>query len=491
MTAPRRGTFTGTSARLSAALTSVLGLFGVALFIAFSTFERLGAAETEVAELEDAKHAGHAVAAAIREQYIHQAHTIITWDRSHLDHYEEAAKNTRAATRRLQEMARSDEHRSRTLEIARLVAEVDEAFKTRIIPGVDANDRAAVNRGHEATERLVGKVVQMSEGLNRELERFSLEARQRERAMRESARLAVSGCFVLAIALAAILGFVLIRSIRGRLERLRQGAASIAKGDLSTRIRLGGDDEFSDLAETFNQMAADLERHQDAAVRSQKLATVGQIAAGVAHEINNPLGVILGYVKLMRKNPALMEQAGEEIRIVEDEAHQCQLIVRELLDLARPPQFEGAPLNLFDLVRDSVERLGEAGRPTAGIELDCSGAPLVRGDSTQLREVIANLLNNAIEAGSERVEVNVLAHDGTVRLEVADTGAGMENAVRERAFDPFFTTKPRGTGLGLAISQAIVHAHGGEIAIDSAPGAGTRIRIELPRAGKAAAEGHA
>ncbi|MDP1602638.1 MAG: HAMP domain-containing protein, partial [Legionella sp.] len=295
-----RGIFSGTSARLTAAFMAVLALFGVALWIALSTFQRLGVAEAEVAELEDAKHAGHAVAAAIREQYIHQAHTIITWDRSHLGHYEDAARNTRAATRRLQEMAQSDEHRTRTLEIARLVAQVDEAFKTRVLPGVDANDKGAVARGHDETERLVGKVVQMSEGLNRELERFSMEARERERGMRERARLAFIGCFALAIALAALLGFVMIRSIRTRLGRLREGAANIARGDLSTQIRLEGSDEFSDLADAFNQMAADLQRHQDSAVRSQKLATVGQVAAGVAHEINNPLGVILGYLKLMR-----------------------------------------------------------------------------------------------------------------------------------------------------------------------------------------------
>lgn len=480
MVSRARGTLSGTSARLSAAFVAVLALFGAALWTALWTFERLGAAEQEVAELEDAKHAGHAVAAAIREQYIHQAHTIINWDRSHLAHYEDAAKSTRTATRQLQEMARREEHRQRTLEIARLVGEVDEVFKARVIPGIDANDRDAVRRGHEATERQVGKVVALSEGLNRELERFSMEARARERTMRERARWAIIGCFVLAIGVAGILGFVMVHSIRSRLERLGAGATDLAKGDLSTRIRLEGDDEFSDLADAFNKMAEDLRAHQDAAVRSQKLATVGQIAAGVAHEINNPLGVILGYLKLMRRNEDLTRLAGEELRIVEDEAHQCQRIVRELLDLARPPQFERAPLNLFELVREAVDRLAEAGAVTRGIEVECAGAPLVRGDATQLREVVANLLNNALEAGSERVEIHVEGDQSTVTLQVRDTGAGMDGTAREHAFDPFFTTKPRGTGLGLSISQAIVHAHGGQITIDSAADAGTCVRVELP-----------
>ncbi|MBK7580135.1 MAG: HAMP domain-containing protein [Myxococcales bacterium] len=271
----------------------------------------------------------------------------------------------------------------------------------------------------------------------------------------------------------------MIRSIRTA-SGSREGAAHIARGDLSTQIRLEGSDEFSDLADAFNQMAADLQRHQDSAVRSQKLATVGQVVAGVAHEINNPLGVILGYLKLMRKNATLTELAGEELRIVEDEAHQCQRIVRELLDLARPPRFEGYPVDLGELVKESVERLGESKRGAAGVEVECSGVSLVRGDQTQLREVVANLLINAMEAGGEHVEVHVVGRNGGVQLEVSDTGVGMDAAVRERAFEPFFTTKPRGTGLGLAVTQAIVHAHGGEISIDSNEGHGTRVRVDLP-----------
>ncbi|MBK7583219.1 MAG: HAMP domain-containing protein [Myxococcales bacterium] len=477
-----RGTVSGTSARLSAASVAVLALFAVALWVALSTFEHLGAAETEVAELEDTKHAGHAVAAMIREQYIHQAHTIIARDHSHLIHYEVAVQNTRAATLRLQEFARGDDQRERTREIARLVTEMNRIFKSDVVPTVGSKDTAAVRRGHDEITRIVVKVVAVSEGLNEELERFSMEARARERGMRDRARSVFIGCFVLAIAVAGVLGYVMLRSIRGRLARLHEGAANIARGDLSTRIQIEGGDEFTDLAEAFNRMAADVRRHQDDAVRSQKLAAVGQVAAGVAHEINNPLGVMLGYLKLIRRNSELTALAGEELRIVEDEAQQCQRIVRQLLDLARPPRFDGVPVDLSLLVKESVERLSESTAGHTGVEFACAGAPLVRGDQTQLREVLANLLNNAREAGADRVDVQLSNRDGRVCLDVRDAGPGMDDAVRERVFEPFFTTKDRGTGLGLAITQAIIHAHGGDIAIESERGLGTRVHIDLPEA---------
>jgi signal transduction histidine kinase len=393
----------------------------------------------------------------------------------------------------LEGMTRTPEQRERALKIGRLVDKVDETFRVKVVPALTDNGRTpgcghcncehspSVRSAHDEIKRVVTEVVETSEGLNRDLERLSRVARERERALRRSARLWLISCFALAIALAALLGFTLTRSIRSRLERLREGAAGIAAGDLSTRIAVAGADEFADLAGTFNQMAADLQRHQGELVRSQKLATVGQIAAGVAHEINNPLGVILGYTKLMRKNPELGKLAGEELGIVEDEAHQCQRIVRELLDLARPPRFASGPIDLGNLVRDAVDRLAEASTAdSVKLEVITSGPTPIFADDAQLREVVSNLVSNAIEAGSKTVTARVTAEGGLAILEVADTGSGMTAEVVSSAFDPFFTTKPRGTGLGLAIVQAIVQAHGGEIRIESTPGSGTRVRVELP-----------
>src|SRR5262249_17860576 len=152
--------------------------------------------------------------------------------------------------------------------------------------------------------------------LNDALERRSNAARTRAEELRAQARFATIACFALAIALAAGLGLWLTRTIVRRVESLRQGARRVGSGDLAARIDLPGNDEFSELAASFNQMAASLANEQAALVRSQKLASIGQVAAGVAHELNNPLSVILGYTKLLRAHPG---PHAEDLAIIDDE----------------------------------------------------------------------------------------------------------------------------------------------------------------------------
>lgn len=197
------------------------------------------------------------------------------------------------------------------------------------------NDRAEVQRLHDQTEALVNRVVALNEELNRDLERRSDEARRAQAALLSRARAVQLACFALALLIGAGVGFVTVRSILRRLSALRAGAREIATGNLAARIAEHGGDELSELAGAFNRMAADLAHHQDALVRSQKLAAIGQVAAGVAHEINNPLGVILGYAKLLSRGGGA--DPNEGLGIIEDEARQCQRIVQGLLDLARPP----------------------------------------------------------------------------------------------------------------------------------------------------------
>jgi signal transduction histidine kinase len=191
--------------------------------------------------------------------------------------------------------------------------------------------------------------------------------------------------------------------------------------------------------------------------------------------------VILGYVKILKREPSLAER--EELQIIEDEVHQCRRIVQELLDLARPPRLEIAPVDLGEIARDTVARLTEAGR-LEGITVEgpAEDAPgiVVAADEARIRQVVQNIVVNAVEAGTARITLEARLGDGGGLLVVADEGPGMPPEVQARAFDPFFTTKPRGTGLGLAIAQAIIDAHGGRIEIASRPREGTRVSLWLP-----------
>jgi two-component system NtrC family sensor kinase len=282
----------------------ILGLFAVALTVTLLTLNEIAEMGSRVVEIDQAKHAGHHAAALVREQYIHQAHTIINWNLLHLDHYEEVARVTRERTDRLQQLALTPEEKAHADEVVRLAALNDATFRRDAVPAIQRHDRSHARGLNEKLEAYVERVVRLNEALNAMLERRSVSVLKRADALREQARSVILWCFGLAIAASVALGFLLTRSILKPLAELRKGVLNIAQGNLSTRIRLTGRNEFAELASRFNQMAIDLAQHQNELVRSQKLASIGQIAAGVAHEINNPLGVILGYMKLMLKEPS-------------------------------------------------------------------------------------------------------------------------------------------------------------------------------------------
>jgi two-component system, NtrC family, sensor kinase len=470
-----------TAFRLGAAFAAVLALFGAALVVMLWALGRLAQAEDELARLDHAKHAGHNVAAQLREQYIHQAQTIIVEDASHLPRYEEATKAVRAATRGLVGLAATDEEKRRAAEIARLAEVSDIEFRSGVAEALGHHDGAALRQLHEQSERNVNEVVRKTDELNAIFEARSAAALAENNVLRRQVRLVTLACFGLAIVVAAVVGLLLMRSIVRPIAALRAGAERVGAGDLDVVISVSGRDELAALAAAFNRMTSDLTRHQEALVRSQKLASIGQVAAGVAHEINNPLGVMLGYLKLLRRDPALTGR--EELGIIEDEAHQCQRIVRELLDLARPQRLELAAVDLTELARDAALRLAESER-LSGVEV-CpppagAAAVVVRADDTRLRQVVNNVVMNAVEAGARRITLENRTHDSVAALVIGDDGPGMSPEVRERVFDPFFTTKPTGTGMGLAIAGAIIDAHAGRIEIDASPGAGTAVTMWLP-----------
>lgn len=476
-----RGRF-GLGTRLGTSFGAILAVIAFALVVVLHSLAQMAEADREVITVDRAKHAGHHVAALVREQYIHQAHTIIEGNRSHLDHYRDIAKTTRTTSENLASLARTPRERALALEIALLVRKNHDDFMAETLPAIDRGEKDMVVRLHAETELVVGRVGKLVKELNTELEGRADVALAHAETQRQRVKLVTIGAFGVATLLAALLSIMTMRSIAPRLAALREGARRLGDGDLSQRIALAGDDELTDLARSFDDMAKRLDAHQKALVQSQKLASLGRLCAGVAHEINGPLGIILGYAKVIRKQGA----DDEALRAIEDEAKQCQRIVQALLDMSRRerPRFE--PVDLVQLAREGVERLratGALGDREVRVEVP-PGDLRAFGDEAKLRQVVLNLMTNAIEAtpAGGAIEVGVERRRDRVVLSVVDHGPGLPDETREHLFEPFYTTKPRGTGLGLPIARAIVEAHRGEIRLESPESGGVRVEVDLEEA---------
>jgi two-component system NtrC family sensor kinase len=239
----------------------------------------------------------------------------------------------------------------------------------------------------------------------------------------------------------------------------------------------------------------DQNRRLEAQLRhADRLATIGQLAAGVAHELNEPLGGILGFAQLIEKHPDLPHGvAGDAKRIVKASLH-AREVIKKLLVFARQKTPAKTEVNLNRIVRDGLYLLA-ARCAEAGVAVAVSAAPdlpVIHADASQLHQVLVNLVVNSIQAMPEggRLTIETRAGRHSVMLAVEDTGIGMTPEVKARIFTPFFTTKDpdQGTGLGLAVVDGIVGGHGGSIRVDSAPGKGTRFEVTLPRAASAGTE---
>ncbi|HOX08947.1 MAG TPA: ATP-binding protein, partial [Planctomycetota bacterium] len=233
------------------------------------------------------------------------------------------------------------------------------------------------------------------------------------------------------------------------------------------------------------------ERLQGQLRHADRLATIGQLAAGVAHELNQPLGSILGFAQLARKIPHLPAGAAEDLDRIADAAVRAREIIRQLMTFARqtPPAVRTVDLNR--VAADGLAFLEGRAR-SAGVRIVRRLAPeplTVTADPAQLSQVFVNLAVNALQAmpGGGTLTVETGPMPGEAVLSVADTGAGVGPEIRDKIFLPFFTTKDvnEGTGLGLAVVHGIVTAHGGAIALESEPGRGARFTVRLPRDGRA------
>jgi two-component system NtrC family sensor kinase len=223
--------------------------------------------------------------------------------------------------------------------------------------------------------------------------------------------------------------------------------------------------------------------------RAEKLSALGQLIAGVAHELNNPLAVVIGYSQLLAEKSGLDKETVDNIQRIHHESARASRIVRDLLSFARPSEPQKKAVNINRLVA-SVLETQEANLQAAGIQLEqrlASDLSTTMADPGQIEQVLVNLIGNAIHVLGERPDPRVLTirteeAGNYIRMIVADNGPGIPRDIIGRIFDPFFTTKPlgKGTGLGLTISNTIVQEHRGRILAENQPAGGAKFTVDLP-----------
>jgi signal transduction histidine kinase len=244
--------------------------------------------------------------------------------------------------------------------------------------------------------------------------------------------------------------------------------------------------ENSRLYEGVKQQMAELKQTQAQLVQSTKLAAIGELAANIAHEINNPLTTVLGFASFIAERLPADDPTREELGLIQEEASRARDIVRDLLQFSRQRDFMPEPSETNTVLEQVVAMVRRQGALNTITVTEAYGAdlPMVEMDVPRIKQVFLNIINNAVYAMKDggALTIRTTLDGGTVRIAFEDTGPGIPAEVLGRIFDPFFTTKPEvsGTGLGLSVSLGIVQSHGGMIDVKSTVGAGTIFSVALP-----------
>ena len=435
---------------------------------------------SELRALAVAERHAVAIGVAAREQYMHETHGALLREPEHVKdehrwgamlrtHVEALRPRVDAAT-----AAQLDAIEDHSDALSRI-------FAIEVLPAARARDEAKLHAAHDSAERQVQQMVDASDAsvahLAAETQRAMSFATSTARTASLVAALVVA--LAAAIAIAVAVGFV--RRIVAPVSALERAANRIGEGDFEADAGPMAIREFETLRARFREMANRLREREARLIQTERLAALGSLAAGVAHELNNPLGVIIGYLKVLRRKPEL-GAIDEELRILDEEAHQCRIIVEDLVAFAREPRLDRARTDLSTLVRDVANKLLSApeleGRT---LLVDAEAQVPADVDPVRLSQVLRNLLVNAASASAreEPIRIEVERHGERAIIRVRDRGTGIDPRDLPHVFEPFYSRRPGGTGLGLAVSHGIVRAHGGTIELLDTP-PGTTAVVTLP-----------
>lgn len=468
--------------RLVASFALVVLAFGAALAFVSGSVSRIQEAMTEVGRREDAVRYGLTLASCGRDQYIHTAHLLITHDEAHVQEVREVAERMRDCQMHVRDAASTPREMADINDLDAAADEFRSVFFEGIAPAIKDHRVGDALDLHEKSEALLTRIIAANDRLSASFRREIDDAHDRARSVARGALWVSVGVLLAGLGLAIGVGVFLGRSILGPIGDLVKGTEAVARGDLSPRIPPAPIAELERLRASFEVMTRELGLRERALVEAEKRASLGLLAAGVAHQINNPIGVILGYARLLEEGKITDPAAA--LRIVHDEAGEAKMIVETLLSLARPGRISAEDVPLAELLADTAEH---AMRYRRGAPAEVRVAPVpdglaVRTDAKKLSQVLVNLLVNAIEAMPRGgvAELRASRRGGAVAIEVSDEGPGLSDEQMARLFDPYFTTKQGGTGLGLAITNEIIRALGGSVEVRGREPRGSVFTVVLP-----------
>lgn len=303
-----------------------------------------------------------------------------------------------------------------------------------------------------------------------------------------------------AVAICAVMIMVLAVVVHRPMAELQDKIAQVREGDLTVSVNFAErNDEIGDLGRDFNDMVRQLREsreeiqrlHRTQMSRAEHLATLGELAAGLAHEIRNPLAGIAGVIEIIGRDLPKESPARSVLKDVRSEVLHINKIVSELLEIARPkqPEFRVADVNS---TAEQAVMFARDQATSRGVEIEFiknAEVPPIEHDAGQIHQVLLNLLLNGMQACDEggKVALEVAQSDDSVQLMVVDSGKGIPPEILQNIFRPFFTTKGNGTGLGLSLARRMVESHGGKIEVTSWLGKGSRFTVSLPKQRPAAA----
>jgi len=288
------------------------------------------------------------------------------------------------------------------------------------------------------------------------------------------------------IVLAGVIAVPIARFITRPIAELVEATRRLAQGDMTVRVPTSGKGELAVLGQSFNSMVETLHQTQQELLHKERLASMGQLAAGVAHEINNPLGTILLFSDVMYKEAPEDDPRRGDLKMIINETTRCKNIVADLLNFARQQEVLAQETDVHALLEQVIE--GVSRQPIfKEVKIVCQFSPTlptIQADPAQLQQVFVNLFNNAAEAMGAGGTITLATRplNGQVEIKVSDTGCGIPEENLGKLFTPFFTTKAlgKGTGLGLSIVYGIIKMHRGQIAVQSQVGQGTTFTVTLP-----------